>query len=67
MELIIIYTVIAFFFGFNFTMDYFNKQRKEQTASTPVVIAVGFLVILPFTGALWPLILMRQFFNFLRN
>lgn len=66
MLLNIIYAVIAFFFGFNFTMDYFNEQRKNQTASTSVVITVGLMIFL-FMGAIWPLILMRQFFNYLRN
>jgi TRAP-type C4-dicarboxylate transport system permease small subunit len=67
MELLIIYAFIAFFFGFNFTMDYFNEQRKNQTSSLPVILAVGFLVVFPITGCLWPLILMRQIFNSLRN
>lgn len=67
MYLIIFYFLAAFFFGFNFTMDYFNEQRKNQTTSIPVIIAVGLLLIFPITGFLWPLIIMRQIFNSLRN
>jgi len=62
-----IYALISFFFGFNFTMDYFAEQRKNRTTSIPVIIAVGFLVVFPFTACLWPLILMRQIFNSLRK
>jgi len=67
MGLIIIYAILTFFFAFNFTMDYFNEQRKKKTTSTIVVILVGFLIVFPIGAIFWPFYLMRQFFNYLRN
>ena len=65
--ILISYAIIAFFFGFNYTMDYFTEQRTNPKTPVFVIIMVGFFFVFPLIAMFWPFILMRKIYNSFRN
>lgn len=67
MGLIIIYLIIGFFFGFNFSIDFLLEEIKKPTQSNNVKIILAILMITALGIFVWPLIIVRSFYNGLKK